>query len=43
MLFTIATRMLETMFVVGVIGCVIVLVLTTVEDIRMLLEREEKK
>jgi hypothetical protein len=43
MLLAIAVRILESIFVVGMLGCVLVLLLTTVEDIRTLFDAEEKK
>jgi hypothetical protein len=43
MFFTVASRILEVLFGVGVIGCVVVFLLTTVEDIRMLFNWEEKQ
>ena len=36
-MLVIAVRTLETMFVVGAIGCVVVLALTAIEDLRTLL------
>ena len=36
-MLVIAVRILETMFVVGTIGCVVVLALTAIEDLRTLL------
>ncbi len=35
-------RCLETIFAVGVLGSVLVLILTTIEDIKVLFDREEK-
>ena len=43
MLLTIAVRILESIFVIGMLGCVFVLFLTTIEDIRTLFDAEEKK
>jgi hypothetical protein len=43
MLLTIAVRTLEAMFGAGAIGCVVVLLLTTVEDIRTLFGKDEQK
>ena len=42
-MLTVAARVLETMFVVGGAGCVIVLVLTAIEDIETLLGFDEKE
>jgi len=39
----IAIRILEGMFVVGAIGCVVVLALTAIEDVRTLLGRDADK
>jgi hypothetical protein len=38
---TVLIRILEGMFVVGVTGSVIVLVLATIEDIRTIIEKDE--
>ena len=38
-----AIRTLEGMFLVGMLGCVLVLVLTTIDDIRELLGRSEDR
>jgi hypothetical protein len=35
-------RILETMFVVGTLGSVVVLILTGIEDLKMLLGREDE-
>jgi hypothetical protein len=40
---TIVARLLETMFVVGSIGSVAVLVLSGIEDLKTLLGREESE
>ena len=40
-MLVVAVRILETIFVVGVIGCVAVLALTAVEDIRTLFGRDD--
>ena len=40
-MLVVAVRILETIFVVGVIGCVAVLALTAVEDLRTLLGRDD--
>jgi hypothetical protein len=37
-----AIRILEGMFVVGILGCVLVLVLTAIDDIRVLFSRDDK-
>ena len=42
MLLTITIRVLETLFVVGAIGSAIVVVLTGVEDFKMLFMKDEK-
>ena len=42
MLLTIAIRVLETLFVVGAIGSAIVVVLTGIEDFKMLFMKDEK-
>lgn len=42
MLLTLAIRTLEVMFVVGVVGSSIVVLLTAIEDFRMLFVREKK-
>ena len=39
---TVLVRILEGMFVVGVIGSALVIVLTGIEDLKMLLGREEE-
>lgn len=41
MLVTIVIRLLESMFAVGMIGSVVVLVLTAIEDIETLLGSDE--
>ena len=38
-----AVRLLEGMFVLGAIGCVFVLVLTAIDDIRVLFSRDDDK
>jgi hypothetical protein len=38
-----AVRILEGMFLVGALGCVLVLVLTTIDDIRVLFSRDDDK
>jgi hypothetical protein len=40
---TLVARLLETMFVIGSIGSVAVLVLSGIEDLKMLLGREESE
>jgi hypothetical protein len=42
-MLVLAVRILEAIFVVGALGCVVVLVLTAIEDVRTLLGRDEKK
>ena len=42
-MLVLAVRILETMFVVGAIGCVAVLALTAIEDIRTLFGLDEKE
>lgn len=42
-MLVLAIRILEGMFVVGAAGCVAVLVLTAIEDIRTLLGRDDDK
>ena len=39
---TVLVRILETMFVVGAIGSVVVLVLSGIEDLKLLFGREEQ-
>ena len=39
---SIAIRVLEGIFAVGAIGCVLVLVLTTIEDVRTLVGNDEE-
>jgi hypothetical protein len=39
---TVLVRVLEGMFVIGVIGSAVVIVLTGIEDFRMLLGREDE-
>jgi len=39
----VAARLLEAAFALGVVGCVFVIALTTVEDVRMLFGRDETK
>jgi hypothetical protein len=41
-IITVLVRILEGMFVVGVIGSALVIVLTGIEDLKMLLGREEE-
>jgi hypothetical protein len=36
-------RIVETMFVVGAVGCFVVLILTAIEDVRTLLGLDEKE
>jgi hypothetical protein len=43
MLLTIAIRVLETLFVVGVVGSALVVILTGIEDFKMLFMKDEKK
>ncbi len=40
-MLVIAVRILETMFIVGAIGCVVVLALTAIEDLRTLFGRDD--
>ena len=42
MLLTIAIRVLETMFVLGAVGSAVVVVLTGIEDFKMLFVKEDK-
>jgi hypothetical protein len=42
MLVVIVVRVLEGMFVVGAVGCIAVLALTAVEDVRTLLGRDDE-
>ena len=42
-MLVVAVRILEGLFVVGTCGCVIVLILTAVEDVRTLLGFDEKE
>jgi len=42
-MLVLAVRILETMFVVGAAGCVLVLLLTAVEDVRTLFGLDEKE
>jgi hypothetical protein len=42
LIVTMLVRILEGMFVVGAIGSAIVIVLTGIEDLKMLLGREEE-
>jgi hypothetical protein len=37
----IAVRILETIFIVGALGCVVVLALTAIEDLRTLFGRDD--
>ena len=39
---TVLVRILEGMFVIGVIGSAVVILLTGIEDLKMLLGREEQ-
>ena len=41
-IITVLVRILETMFVVGAIGSVVVLVLSGIEDLKLLFGREEQ-
>ena len=41
MLVLIAIHALETIFVIGMLGCVVVVTLTTLEDIRVLLGKDD--
>jgi hypothetical protein len=43
MLLTIAIRVLEAMFVLGVVGSAVVVFLTGVEDFRMLFVKDKKQ
>jgi hypothetical protein len=42
MIVTVLVRIVEGMFVLGSLGSVIVLILTGIEDLKMLLGREEE-
>jgi hypothetical protein len=42
MIVTVLVRILEGMFVLGSLGSVVVLILTGIEDLKMLLGREEE-
>jgi hypothetical protein len=42
-MLVLAVRILETMFVVGAVGCFVVLVLTAIEDVRTLFGLDEKE
>jgi hypothetical protein len=42
MVITVLVRILEGMFVVGAVGSVVVLVLSGIEDLKMLFGREEE-
>jgi len=42
MLITIAVRTLETMFVLGIIGSAVVVVLTSIEDFRTLFKKDNE-
>ena len=42
MLAVIAIRALEGIFVIGMLGCVAVVILTTIEDIEVLLGKEDQ-
>ena len=41
-IITVLVRILETMLVVGTIGSIVVLVLSGIEDLKLLLGREEQ-
>ena len=41
-IITVLVRILETMFVVGAVGSVVVLVLSGIEDLKLLFGREEQ-
>jgi hypothetical protein len=42
LIVTVLVRILEGMFVIGAIGSLVVIVLTGIEDLKMLLGREEQ-
>ncbi len=42
LIITVLVRILETMLVIGTIGSIIVLVLSGIEDLKLLLGREEQ-
>jgi hypothetical protein len=42
LIVSIGIRVLEFIFVIGVLGCTIVLILTLIEDAKMLFGRDEK-
>jgi hypothetical protein len=42
MLITIAVRILEVMFVLGLIGSAIVVILTSIEDFRTLFKKDDE-
>ncbi len=42
MLITIAVRVLEAMFVLGIIGSAVVVVLTSIEDFRTLFKKDNE-
>jgi hypothetical protein len=42
-MFVLAVRMLEGMFVVGALGCVLVLILSAIDDVGVLLGRDDDK
>ncbi|MGA7630303.1 MAG: hypothetical protein WCB11_06025 [Terriglobales bacterium] len=42
LIVTVLVRILEGMFVIGAIGSAVVIVLTGIEDLKMLLGREEQ-
>ena len=42
-MLVIAVRILETIFVIGAVGCVVVLMLTAIEDVRTLFGLDEKE
>ena len=43
MVFTVLMRVLDGMFAVGAVGCVLVLILTTIDDVGVLFHREDKQ
>jgi hypothetical protein len=42
-LFLVFMRVLSVMFAIGAIGCVIVLVLTTIDDVAVLFDKKSEK
>ena len=42
MLVVIAIRAVETIFVIGMLGCVAVVILTTLEDIEVMLGKDDQ-